>query len=164
VRGYESAETDERGGSYRLHMRIQVSIVDEHEAHEDETSLIISVPTADRGGPVDAETLARLVAALAAADQAGYRDRLVVKNGGRILLLRTSDVDWIEAEGNYVTHPRRQRRAHPARDDRRSRGAARPVALPSHPSLDDRKRRQDQGASAPDARRRTRDARYRSPS
>jgi two-component system, LytTR family, response regulator len=29
-------------------------------------------------------------------------DRLVVKTGGRVLFLRTEDIDWVEASGNYV--------------------------------------------------------------
>jgi two-component system, LytTR family, response regulator len=29
-------------------------------------------------------------------------DRLVVKSGGRVFFLRTEDIDWIEAAGNYV--------------------------------------------------------------
>jgi two-component system, LytTR family, response regulator len=29
-------------------------------------------------------------------------DRLVVKSGGRVFFLRTSEIDWIEAAGNYV--------------------------------------------------------------
>jgi two-component system LytT family response regulator len=29
-------------------------------------------------------------------------DRLVVKSGGRVFFLRTEDLDWIEAAGNYV--------------------------------------------------------------
>ena len=33
-------------------------------------------------------------------------DRLVVKSGGRVFFLRTEDLDWIEAAGNYVRlHP-----------------------------------------------------------
>lgn len=83
-------------------MRIHVSIVDEFEAHEDGMSLVISVPSADRGGAFDAETLARLVAALAPQDRADYRDRIAIRTGGRIILLRAGDVDWIGAEGNYV--------------------------------------------------------------
>ncbi len=30
------------------------------------------------------------------------RDRLVVKSGGRVFFLRTDEIDWIEAAGNYV--------------------------------------------------------------
>jgi two-component system LytT family response regulator len=29
-------------------------------------------------------------------------DRLVVKSGGRVVFLRTEDIDWVEASGNYV--------------------------------------------------------------
>jgi two-component system LytT family response regulator len=29
-------------------------------------------------------------------------DRLVVKSGGRVFFLRTDDIDWVEAAGNYV--------------------------------------------------------------
>lgn len=31
-----------------------------------------------------------------------YLERLVVKAGGRVFFLLTSEIDWIEAEGNYV--------------------------------------------------------------
>jgi two-component system LytT family response regulator len=29
-------------------------------------------------------------------------DRLVIKSGGRVFFLRTADIDWVEAAGNYV--------------------------------------------------------------
>jgi two-component system LytT family response regulator len=32
-----------------------------------------------------------------------YLERLVIKTGGRIYFLETSEIDWIEAEGNYVS-------------------------------------------------------------
>ena len=32
-----------------------------------------------------------------------YLERLVVKTGGRIYFVRIDDIDWIEAEGNYVS-------------------------------------------------------------
>jgi two-component system LytT family response regulator len=32
-----------------------------------------------------------------------FLQRLVVKAGGRVVFLRTNDVDWLEASGNYVT-------------------------------------------------------------
>jgi two-component system, LytTR family, response regulator len=32
-----------------------------------------------------------------------YLERLVIKAGGRIYFLDTKDIDWIEAEGNYVS-------------------------------------------------------------
>jgi len=33
---------------------------------------------------------------------ARYSERLVVKTGGRVFFLNTDEIDWIEAEGNYV--------------------------------------------------------------
>jgi two-component system LytT family response regulator len=36
-------------------------------------------------------------------------DRLVVKSGGRVYFLKTEEIDWIEAAGNYV-------RLHTSRD------------------------------------------------
>ena len=32
----------------------------------------------------------------------GRLDRLIVKSGGRVFFLRTEEIDWIEAAGNYV--------------------------------------------------------------
>jgi two-component system LytT family response regulator len=34
--------------------------------------------------------------------RAQYVERLVIKSGGRIVFLRTPEIDWIEAQGNYV--------------------------------------------------------------
>ncbi len=44
------------------------------------------------------------ILALLAELQASSRqlDRLVIKNAGRIHFLKTNEIDWIEAEGNYV--------------------------------------------------------------
>lgn len=81
-------------------MRIRLTIVEDNDVREDEEGFVASIPI-PRGG-VDSGALARLVAALAPADCAGYRDRIVVKNGGRLILVRTRDIEWIEAEGNYA--------------------------------------------------------------
>ena len=35
-------------------------------------------------------------------DRPQYLDRLVIKNNDRVFVLKTDDIDWIEAEGNYV--------------------------------------------------------------
>lgn len=35
--------------------------------------------------------------------QQRYQERLVVKTGGRVFFLNTDEVDWVEAEGNYVS-------------------------------------------------------------
>jgi two-component system LytT family response regulator len=32
-----------------------------------------------------------------------YLERLVIKSGGRVFFLETDEIDWIEAEGNYVS-------------------------------------------------------------
>jgi two-component system LytT family response regulator len=34
--------------------------------------------------------------------QTPYRERLVIKQQGRVFFLKTDEIDWIEAEGNYV--------------------------------------------------------------
>ena len=35
--------------------------------------------------------------------ESNYLERLVIKSGGRIFFLETDEIDWIEAEGNYVS-------------------------------------------------------------
>lgn len=54
----------------------------------------------ERNGGVD-----RRILALLQELKAGTRflERLVIKSGGRIYFLETSEIDWIEAEGNYVS-------------------------------------------------------------
>ena len=37
------------------------------------------------------------------AGSSRYLERLVIKSGGRIYFLETNEIDWIEAEGNYVS-------------------------------------------------------------
>jgi two-component system LytT family response regulator len=32
----------------------------------------------------------------------GYVERIIIKTNGRVIFLRTEEIDWIEAEGNYV--------------------------------------------------------------
>ena len=36
-------------------------------------------------------------------EQPRYTERLVVKTGGRVFFLNADEIDWIEAEGNYVS-------------------------------------------------------------
>jgi two-component system LytT family response regulator len=48
------------------------------------------------------ETTPRLLALLERLRREGRLDRLVVKSRGRIFFLRTGEIDWIEAAGNYV--------------------------------------------------------------
>ena len=47
-------------------------------------------------------------------------DRLVVKSGGRLFFLRTDEIDWIEAAGNYVRLHVGTDVAPAARDDERA--------------------------------------------
>lgn len=99
-------------------MRIEVSIVNgEHPAHtalpaadgsRSNMSLVISVDAADPAvlPALDAERLARLVRGVLdpdpSAGRAPYADRLPVRQGNSIVVLRKRDVEWIEAQGNYV--------------------------------------------------------------
>lgn len=52
-----------------------------------------------RGGSID-ERLITLIADL--KQEKKYLERLVVKTTGRVFFLRTDEIDWIEAAGNYV--------------------------------------------------------------
>lgn len=50
--------------------------------------------------PVDREHLRSLVASLTAEQR--EKQRIVVKSSGRVFFVKVDDIDWIEAEGNYV--------------------------------------------------------------
>jgi two-component system LytT family response regulator len=54
----------------------------------------------DRNGGTDERILA-LLEELKAGNR--YLERLVIKAGGRIYFIDTAEIDWIEAEGNYVS-------------------------------------------------------------
>lgn len=54
----------------------------------------------DRNGKLDQRILAILEELKAGAK---YLERLVIKSGGRIFFLEVDEIDWIEAEGNYVS-------------------------------------------------------------
>lgn len=54
----------------------------------------------ERNGGVD-QRIITLLEELKAGTK--YLERLVIKSGGRIYFLETNDIDWIEAEGNYVS-------------------------------------------------------------
>jgi len=54
----------------------------------------------DRSTSVDHRILA-LLEDLKAGSR--YLERLVIKAGGRVYFLRTDEIDWIEAQGNYVS-------------------------------------------------------------
>src|ERR687883_459521 len=53
-----------------------------------------------RGGEMEGRILAILEELKAGSK---YIERLVIKSGGRVFFLDTDDIDWIEAEGNYVS-------------------------------------------------------------
>jgi two-component system, LytTR family, response regulator len=56
-----------------------------------------------RGNAGAADLEGRLTALLGELEDRRKRlERIVVKSGGRVFFLRTEDVDWIEAAGNYV--------------------------------------------------------------
>lgn len=46
--------------------------------------------------------LRSLLGALHTQNQPKFTERLVIKTGGRIYLVKSDDIDWVEAEGNYV--------------------------------------------------------------
>ena len=75
-------------------------------------------------------------------------DRLVVKSGGRVFFLRTDEIDWIEAAGNYVRLHLGEE-SHLFRETmNRMEGAARRAALRPHPPLAHRQHRPHQGTAA----------------
>lgn len=53
----------------------------------------------EQNGSLDQRILALLEQLKA---ETKYVERLVVKTGGRVFFLETKEIDWIEAEGNYV--------------------------------------------------------------
>jgi two-component system LytT family response regulator len=50
-----------------------------------------------------AEALAQIGRGAASAGQQQLSDRIAVPSGDRVTILRVTDVDWVEASGNYVT-------------------------------------------------------------
>ena len=53
----------------------------------------------DRNSAIDA----RLVSLLEGLhEERKYPERLIVKSGGRVFFVRTDEIDWVEASGNYV--------------------------------------------------------------
>ncbi len=53
-------------------------------------------------GRQDKDAAQRLFSLLGSRYQSDYVQRLTVASGGRILFVSVSDIDWIEAEGNYA--------------------------------------------------------------
>ena len=54
----------------------------------------------ENGAGLDARILALLEQM---REQPRYTERLVVKTGGRVFFLNADEIDWVEAEGNYVS-------------------------------------------------------------
>ena len=86
--------------------------------------------------------------AISRATAPARTERLVVKSGGRLFFLRTDEIDWIEAAGNYV-------RLHVGADGHLLRetmtaieSQARPRDVLPHPPLAHRQHRADQRAAA----------------
>jgi len=52
--------------------------------------------------PPEADLRARLRSLLEHVNKNAFLERLVIKSSGRISFLKTDEVDWIEAAGNYV--------------------------------------------------------------
>jgi two-component system LytT family response regulator len=46
--------------------------------------------------------LRSLLGALREQEKPKFTERLVIKTGGRIYLVKSDEIDWVEAEGNYV--------------------------------------------------------------
>lgn len=75
---------------------------------EGSTSFVISVQShgGSRQIAFDEERLARLVGGMLTSEDQGkpvrFADRIPVRQGNTIVLVRPRDVDWIEAQGNYV--------------------------------------------------------------
>ncbi len=55
---------------------------------------------ARRAGPIIDQRLVSLLEEL--REERKYSDRMIVKSGGRVFFVRTDDIDWVEASGNYV--------------------------------------------------------------
>jgi two-component system LytT family response regulator len=54
---------------------------------------------------VAAEDIAKRVLAFASdhlPEPSAHPERLIVKTGGRVFFIRTRDIDWVEAAGNYL--------------------------------------------------------------
>lgn len=54
----------------------------------------------DDAGSLDRQRLRDLVSSVAAEQR--EKQRLVVRSSGRVFFVKVDDIDWIEAEGNYV--------------------------------------------------------------
>ena len=108
----------------------------------------------DRASTIDS----RLVSLLEELrDERKYPERLIVKSSGRVFFVRSEDIDWVEAAGNYVKIHTKNEGAPASREHEEHGSEARPQDLRAHPSLGDREHRPHQGARAVVPRRVRRD-------
>lgn len=70
-------------------------------ARFEETLTRVSERLADRGATALSPDLSKLLRELAAS-HGGYQSRFAVRSRGEIYFVRAEDIDWIDAEGNYV--------------------------------------------------------------
>ena len=97
-------------------------------------------------GPVIDSRLVSLLEEL--REERKYPERLIVKSSGRVFFVRTEEIDWVEASGNYVKIHTKSRGAPAPREHEEHGGEARSQDLRAHPPLGDREHRPDQGARA----------------
>ena len=105
------------------------------------------------GAPAAAAAATRRCRAAARAAGAAYIERLAVKEAGARLFVRVEEIDWVEAEDNYVQVHVGGKIAPAARDAAGAGGAAGPAALPAHPPLRHREPGPRAGGAAPVPRR-----------
>ena len=92
-----------------------------------------------------------LAALLDARQRPAYPDRLLVRDGVRVIPVQTAEVLWAEASGDFTTLHATGARAFPRRPaHRRAQRAARPAAVRARPPL---RRRRPGGAARVGARR-----------
>ncbi len=119
--GHNGFEVIEAVGADRMPTVIFVTAYDEYALKAFEVHALDYSAEAVRPRPLPADAAARARRRWSAAGPATWAagcwhssttsrpspgrprlDRLVVKSGGRVFFLRTDEIDWIEAAGNYV--------------------------------------------------------------
>ena len=100
-----------------------------------------------------ADNPARLHALVDAVRAAQPLRRFLVKSPGRVYAVRVDDVESLEAAGHYVEFRTAGAAPPRPRHDAAARAAARPRPVRPHPPIDDRQRRQGDGAAAGVSRR-----------
>ena len=105
-------------------------------------------------GPRDRRSIRRLAALLDEVQERGrYLQRVPVRAGARIVLLDTSEVDWIQAADNYVLFHSAGREYLMRETLVSARAGARPASVRPHPSFCARASRPDRRDAAVGPRR-----------